>query len=927
MAGNNFYLFGKFKTKLQDDYEAEIKGKSKEEIKLIDAKYTAELEIIEQRLMAEDAENFLQRSLFNASISFSDVEALKTFLSDVRKGAYGDKVSGDRVFELSYFDDIKALLSKSLDEYRGSIDRSLVIQHDESLSEVQKDTARLEKIAKRKATLERESAVMDYADTDEFKKVFERMQSCKTVLEKFINDRSRKENFNMNTTFLSRNRETRRLDVSEKVLADMLLGRGNSETERFKLYLFELAVGERYANMKDLVKHMKAVNAALPLEQDPTEVVRMKSMLKSFSNMRDFMKKVDAMSEINSQNSNLQSLYDEVYSFHRNSGQVLSGIDAARNDKAKKIARCDEEKNILGLLSSAEKGLSHTTAKTRTIEALSKDAVNIDEIVYAHKKYEKVSDISYLVNTLKQMDDERGKHVLDTSYVVKGKHEMLTSYLESILDINSCQSVDIMSGVLANVTDEQRENIRAFELGSYDRASEEMALIIQQKRLEMLFGQDAIREGQDGLFLYRAGYIDQETDAIRARMPGAKKQVGTHVGYGSSSKEYKSPFISTTTDPLIMATYVYNMEEKNAVSEERTPQMVIDGLALHTIMSDRLESLQTTPFAITGETDFLRLLMSSPEISSSPEHLDKINRRLEELLHAKVYTRDENLPTMIHPIVVEQVNEQEFKAIEGVREEGEAYSIRELGEDRRRKLRDFGRASLEVPIKSCIPVNYVSPDTKKSVRVTHEIDPLQSDFIQAMDFSDGEKLTRFIRENQQESVIRRLEAILSEEWNPESDNEKTLNPLEREFARLYYIERRPLKEIKKIFGDVDTTKKFNDPTFQLALSEQLRNDIIGKLSQDDVIRRKLENCGMDMQQGQGKDTAGVIPHGVERSVISDKEAPVGRASYQGIDVNEGQGMRVDIRMPIKRKKRSEAEKAARDYLDTIGKNMQYEISE
>lgn len=569
-------------------------------------------------------------------------------------------------------------------------------------------------------------------------------------------------------------------------------------------------------------------------------------------------------------------------------------------------------------------------ANLATIEELRTG--DLEERAYTEEKYEKRTDIRYLIRFIEglSISDEERRNLL-CFYGAKND-DTLSSYIGQLLDISAADSVGVLKKINERVEQnpEIKSNLRKFEFASMDRAAEEMAMVIQKKRLELLFGEDIKREDSDGFFLYRAGPFDEQAESIRARNTDSRKMMATHVGYGSSSAEYETPFLSTTMDPYIAATYMYAQQGKNpdksAIENPRAQVMVIDCKAMYDIIDRRIEYLHTAaskhmPF----EQELLEQLL---EVVDNPEFRKRIEERKNEISGYEQYRTDDNLSIMIHPTFLDQSNTEEFTVLRDLIGDSAAYSLKEIGEDRVRKLHSFGKPSFEVTIKSAIPVRYESAvEPGVTTQVTREIDPLQHDFIQTLEGlrpvkGDSMTLTKFIRSNQDEPMIERLGEIVETTMNGSEDS--VLSKAEAKFAQMYYIERKPISEIMDSFPKQG--KEFEDAQFQIALSEKIREQILEKLTRDPVMSATLSECGV--QTYPYVKMKPLVGYGISRTVEDTKTKlrpeNMEQTTFHSIE-EEGKKVVLGYYESKARNNRSKALEMAESYLKTVSHLRDVEI--
>lgn len=514
----------------------------------------------------------------------------------------------------------------------------------------------------------------------------------------------------------------------------------------------------------------------------------------------------------------------------------------------------------------------------------------------------------------------------------------LESYFSNIFGVDYQQALSIMSSVQSEMTSEQRTMQLRFQTEMFERINEEMALEVQVNRFDRLFLGKIQGENRTA-FLYRAGNFPSESDSISSRVPEKRMTAIKHVADGSKSNEYATPYLSTTLDPLIMATYVsaYKGDPLGA----RASQMVIDCAALQDIMKDRLVQMRGTETVLKSENTFLRMLLETSTVRENEEYRTRIERRLEEITTMPIYERDSQLPLMINPIVRFKMLEEDIEAQDATRAEaisslsrGEQEGNYVLGDfvDRVKQAEDYGIPSLEVPIKGSIPIVYTD-ETGKKRKIVQEIGALESDFIQSLNLLDGKYVRDFVdfesgKESKFSEALRRMirDSVGRSDKVPD---EHSLTGLEAKFAEMYYLQNKQLTEISTVLpGLAEKT-----PIEILIISEQLRNKVVEKVASDPEIRSFLAERDIYTR------FEGVIPHDVKRHKTPEepevltysrkaepKTTPVGVRKTGVIYIDSSQREnRIEI-ITKNKTVRGKAEIAAGRYIRVMEKQYKPEIS-
>lgn len=821
-----------------------------------------------QRIFSMDATIYANQRILEALKGIDKTRAVE-FLSHVREKYFDRKIDGNRAFEASYVDDVEAIIAKCLEVLRAEIDQSPYMASTKKI----KDSDRIDALDREQKLPKR--LILSSAETRDG--YILKLVDMARKLEPYLKDEN-----------------SESLDKKRSEIIDDLLG----------LFL----TPEPYESFQALV-HSKA--------KPDIDTVKLQEELEKWK----YFWEEEIDSQRWSKDSNDREKTPEKYRvlIHRES-----------------YLRANFQMQAFQIIEKAIADFSFSAiAAPETIEALRTE--DLQERAYTEEKYEKRTDIRYLIKLIEgvSIPDEDRRELL-CFYGAKN-NDVISSYIAQTLGVSDEIAVGLLKQINVRIQEDpvKKGQIRAFEFASMDHAMESMSMVIQKKRMELLFGDDIQKADSDGFFLYRAGPFDEQSESIKARELESRKTIATHVGYGSSSPEYMTPFLSTTMDPYIAATYMYAQSVKTpdqtALESKRAPVMVIDCKALYEVIGKRAEYLRTVD---SKHMPFEQILLGELlEVVDTPEYRKKIEERQSEISGKKEYRPDPNLSTMIHPTFIKAVNDAEFATLGDLIDQSAAYSIKEIGEDRRRKVKDFGKPSFEVTVKSAIPVRYTSPDDPQlTTQVTREIDPLQLDFIQVLEDLRPQnggtpKMTKFIRNNQKNPMIERLGRIIdSAIADPEST---VLSRAEAQFARMYYIERKPISTIMENFPN--RGKEFEDAQFQIALSEQIREQILAKLIRDPEISTRLNDCGI--QTYPRVKTQNLVGYGISRTVEDASKAL--RTDYMEhpafselTDQGEnGQAQKVVLGYfdSKKRETRGKAERMAKRYLEAIGHLRDVEI--
>lgn len=605
----------------------------------------------------------------------------------------------------------------------------------------------------------------------------------------------------------------------------------------------------------------------------------------------------------------------------------------------------DEKRSEYVFLKSGIKDVLINDTTRKEIKKLDKEMEQLSEQQKANGTFRYIEHEKIVDERTKLVEEEAkvlGSKRAEARYEEYYKRFEVNGYIANLFGIESPEeTLRIINELQRSMTPQQRIAKLNFQCEMYERANEEMGLEVQIDRLDRIFLGKIQGENKAAL-LFRAGAFSEQSESIDSTAKEKQITAVTHVALGNPKKkkdeleEYITPFISTSMDPLIMATYVLNKKDPLG---ERASQMVINCEILQEAMKERLYTLRNDPDFLTCEYEFLKELRETFIVKENPIFQEKIEERLRIIQTFPLYIRDSQLPVMTHSMIKHKMIEEDIRAQSAIRDDVEAkiksgnpegrYDLSEYGDARLANAEKFGGTSLEVLLKGSIPVIHTNVYGIRR-RIVTEISELQSDFIQVLDLSEGGKIKQFIDLEREEEplVTQTLRRIIKEsDEKRHGDGKKKegkpiLTSLETRFGEMYYLQKKSLREIRKELKLDD-----KEDLEIIAMSEILRKQIVEKISEDPKVRASLVEKGLINEDTKLKD---VVPYNVKRSLV-EKDGREVHTSYIGKKEEKEGKEEIEIKkvyiITNNKKERSKAEEAARSYIRELEKreNMAIDV--
>ena len=287
-----------------------------------------------------------------------------------------------------------------------------------------------------------------------------------------------------------------------------------------------------------------------------------------------------------------------------------------------------------------------------------------------------------------------------------------------------------------------------YMVAALEREKRRVECEIELRLLERSFGKDKLTaENGEHVHVYRAGNYDA-VKGIEAHNLSSDLAPNDHIAHGSSSASYNTPFISTTTSPIIAGTYIYDY--RHPEKSGRAKCVEIDVSVLYEGIQNELKMLSDDNIPVKGEYEFWQMCQNLPDIPA------ELHEYIQEKMDGKVLpngerkeelSEEKTLPEMIFDASDERCIEDEMDVLRLMNEAMVQSTLtggnltqtyaqlnpKSTANDREKKAKAFGMASLEVLFKGRIPA------VIEGQSVIKEVDPISLDILQAVSMGSNEE--------------------------------------------------------------------------------------------------------------------------------------------------------------------------------------------
>lgn len=355
------------------------------------------------------------------------------------------------------------------------------------------------------------------------------------------------------------------------------------------------------------------------------------------------------------------------------------------------------------------------------------------------------------------------------------------------------------------------------------------------RKVEKNFKSKAEKYAQEKLdlqqiLLYR---VNKNGTDVKATNPESRISPQIHIGDGSS-RDFESPYISTSNIFYIMSTYLYSYDQNNpemAFDSPRASTLIIDMKKLYEIMRSRRDEIEKKDIPLIAEGEFLLELLTEVD-GLSEESKNKLEERINqicEIENIELYTdRDKNIPEDILDFStkseIEKRNEEQRESKRKLR----TTTTTLQGTEKKFSFsKNFAEASAEVLLKTSIPSEVIT-----------EIDPLLFDTLLLTDLQERDSLiSKIVQKNVN------LPNVLEDFFEQEENAEETFGLDEHElyFLTGYYIQKRPINELLSVY-------KYKKGRDEVLYDQAMRTDVVKKLVANDKFRNLAVSYGIELPQ-------------------------------------------------------------------------------